>query len=165
MSINITDLPNIDVNNVNAVQVIEKANDAFKEHIKDDTTEKHNNNLKVLLTDKKFLQSAEIGCATEELTPYLTALTWAVDGLLERHKQILESFEKQSAQLTPVIDALKQWGGAVDETGTVLALSDTVVKRCEQLLEYREKQKAVLEEIIAKRKEVDALLKAKIKKE
>jgi hypothetical protein len=77
----------------------------------------------------------------------------------------LESFEKQSAQLTPIIDALKQWGGAVDASGTVLALSDTVVKRFEQLVELREKQKAVLEEVIQKRKEIDGLLKAKVKKE
>ncbi len=165
MSINVTDLPKIDAQGVNAVQVIEKMNDAFKGHIKDDTTEKHNNNVKVLIADKRFLQSAQIGCTTEELTPYLTALIWAVNGVVERHKQILESFEKQNAQLTPVIDALKQWGGAVDASGTVLALSDTVVKRFEQLLEYREKQKAVLEKIIQKRKEVDALLKEKVKKE
>ena len=165
MSINVADLPKIDAQDVNSIQVIEKANDAFKEHIKDDTTEKHNNNVKVLLADKRFLQSAQIGCTTEELTPYLTTLVWAVNSLVERHNQILESFEKQSAQLTPIIDALKQWGGAVDASGTVIALSDTVVKRFEQLVELREKQKAVLEGIIQKRKEIDGLLKAKIKKE
>jgi uncharacterized protein YoxC len=99
------------------------------------------------------------------LTPYLTTLVWAVNSLVERHNQILESFEKQNAQLTPIVDALKQWGGAVDASGTVLTLSETVVKRFEKLLELREKQKAVLEEIVQKRKEVDGLLKAKIKKE
>lgn len=165
MSINVADLPKIDTQGVNAVQVVEKANDAFKEHIKDDTTEKHNNNIKVLLADKRFLQSAQIGCTTEELTPYLTALIWAVNGLVERNNQILESSEKQSAQLTLIIDTLKQWGGAVDASGTVLALSDTVVKRFEQLVELGEKQKAVLGEIVQKRKEVDALLKTKVEKE
>ena len=165
MSINVTDLPKIEAQDVNAVQVIEKATDAFKEHIKGDTTEKHNNNVKVLLADNRFLQSTQIGCTTEELTPYLTTLVWAVNSLVERHNQILESFEKQNAQLTPIIDALKQWGGAVDASGTVLTLSETVVRRFEKLLELREKQKAVLEEIVQKRKEVNGLLKAKIKKE